>query len=233
MNLLNFSEHYPDEASCILKFKEYREKAGVVCPRCGCASHYWQSGRLQFECKQCHSRQGLRSGTVMHRSHLPFRYRFAAMHLLTSTKKSFSSKEVQRQLNHKRYQPIWEMMYKLRMAMGNRDDHYELEGELELDEGFFSTEIPTEEKTDKIKRGRGSQKKAKVPVMAESVKNEKHKPTEKSRKVKHIKMKVIPNLKAETVTNQVRENVSKEAKTDSDDSTSYVKLTEVVSEHHP
>jgi hypothetical protein len=104
---------------------------------------------------------------------------------------------------------------------------------LELDEGFFSAEIPEENKTDKIKRGRGSQKKAKVLVMAESVKNEKHKPTEKSRKVKHIKMKVIPNLKAETITNQVRENVSKEAKIDSDDSTSYVKLTEVVSEHHP
>jgi hypothetical protein len=31
MNLLNFSEHYPDEASCIAKFKEYRERQGVVC----------------------------------------------------------------------------------------------------------------------------------------------------------------------------------------------------------
>jgi hypothetical protein len=36
----------------------------------------------------------LRSGTVMHRSHLPFRYWFIAIHLLTSTKKKFFSQRV-------------------------------------------------------------------------------------------------------------------------------------------
>ena len=72
----------------------------------------------------------------MHRSHLPFRYWFIAIHLLTSIKKSFSSKEIQRQLGNKRYEPIWEMMHKIRLAMGNRDDEYTLDGELELDEGI-------------------------------------------------------------------------------------------------
>ena len=103
----------------------------------------------------------------MHGSKLPFRYWFIAIHLLTSTKKSFSAKEIQRQLGHKRYQPIWEMMHKLRIAMGSRDDHYQLAGQIELDEGFFSTIIPDEEKDKPLKRGRGSQKKTKVLVMAE------------------------------------------------------------------
>jgi hypothetical protein len=232
MNLLNFSEHYPDEASCIAKFKEYRERQGVVCPRCGSTSHYWQASRLQFECKQCHSRQGLRSGTVMHRSHLPFRYWFIAMHLLTSTKKSFSSKEIQRQLGHKRYEPIWEMMHKIRLAMGNRDDEYTLDGELELDDGFFSTETQKEEKQDKLKRGRGSQKKTKVLVMAESTKVTSCKPNEKPRKVRCIKMKVIPDLKAATITPIVEAHVSSTSKIDSDNSTSYVRLNEIVGEHH-
>jgi hypothetical protein len=48
----------------------------------------------------------LRANTVMHKSKLPFRYWFIAMHLLTSTKKSFSAKELQRQLGHKRYHPV-------------------------------------------------------------------------------------------------------------------------------
>jgi hypothetical protein len=43
---------------------------------------------------------------VMQSSKLPFQYWFIAMHLMSSTKKSFSAKEVQRQLGHKRYQPI-------------------------------------------------------------------------------------------------------------------------------
>ena len=64
----------------------------------------------KWECKQCGHRTTLRSGTVMQSSKLPFQYWFLAMHLLTSTKKSFSAKEIQRQIGHKRYEPIWAMV---------------------------------------------------------------------------------------------------------------------------
>jgi hypothetical protein len=104
----------------------------------------------------------------MHKSKLPFRHWFIAMHLLTSTRKSFSFKELQRQLGHKRYHPIWQMAHKLRGAMGNREGGYVLGGRIALDEGYFSTEVPQEEKDKPLKRGRGSQKKTKVLVMAES-----------------------------------------------------------------
>ena len=130
---------------------------------------------------------------------LPFRYWFIAMHLLTNTKKSFSAKEVQRQLGHKRYHPIWHMVHKLRSAMGKRDGEYVLAGRIELDEGYFSTEMPKEEKDKPLKRGRGSQKKSKVLVMAESEFVESPKKGQKPRRVGYIKMKVIDNLQAETI----------------------------------
>jgi len=60
------------------------------------------------------------------------------------------------------------MLHKLRFAMGKRDELYTLSGQIELDEGFFPTEIPSNEKNNKLKRGRGSQKKTTVLVMAES-----------------------------------------------------------------
>ena len=93
----------------------------------------------------------------MHGSKLPFMYWFVAMHLLTATKKSISASELQRQLGHKRYQPVWELLHKLRSVMGKRDDKYTLKGCIELDEGFFSTEIPKEKKDEKLKAGAGSQ----------------------------------------------------------------------------
>lgn len=62
------------------------------------------------------------------------------MFLLTATKKGFSSKEIQRQLGLKRYEPVWAMIHKLRKAMGNRDDRYTLEGMIEMDEGYFTIE---------------------------------------------------------------------------------------------
>jgi DNA-directed RNA polymerase subunit RPC12/RpoP len=168
MNLLNFIEQYPDEASCKAKWKSIREKEGIVCPRCGGKEHYWKKDKENYECKACGYRQSLKANTVMHGSNLPFRYWFIAIHLLTSTKKSFSAAELQRQLCHKRYEPIWYLLHKLRAAMGKRDSTYSLSGIMELDEGFFTTEILEEEKEKPVKRGRGSQQKSKVLVMAES-----------------------------------------------------------------
>jgi hypothetical protein len=79
------------------------------------------------------------------------------MYLLTATKKSFSAKEIQRQLGHNRYQPIWEMLHKIRAVMGLRDDEYQISGEIELDEGFYESVSLSPTKENK-KRGRGSQK---------------------------------------------------------------------------
>lgn len=231
MNLIDFTEKFPDEESCKQKFKELREKEGVVCRKCGHDSHYWKRDKEMFECKKCQTRISLKSGTVMHRSKLSFRYWFIAIHLLTSTRKTFSSKEIQRQLGHKRYQPIWHMMHKLRSAMGKRDDIYELYGEMELDDGFFTTPVSKEDKDKPLKRGRGSQKKTKVLVMAESEPVAQSKKGKPKRKVGHIKMKVIEDLKSETIDTVVDECVSKESSLRTDDSTSYVGLSEKVQKH--
>ncbi len=190
---------FPDEQSCESKLREYRETQGVVCPNCGCKEHYWKGDKKCFECKRCRYRQSLKANTVMHGSQLPLRYWFITMHLLTSTKKSFSASELQRQLGHRNYMPIWAMLHKLRNAMGKRDARYTVSGMVELDDGFFSTETPESEKDKPLKRGRGSQKKTKVLVMAEVAEGNPARPSDKSTKVKHIKMIVIGDLKSETV----------------------------------
>lgn len=234
MNLLNFVSEFPDEESCKAKWKEYRDKQGVVCPKCGGKEHYWKSDKESYECKHCKYRQSLRSNTVMHGSQLPFRYWFVAIHLLTSTKKSFSASELQRQLGHSTYNPIWAMLHKLRMSMGRRDSEYSLKDVVELDEGFFTTEMKEGEKDKPLKRGRGSQRKTKVLVMAES------KPVDgettkkgKPRKVDHIKMFVIEDLKAATIDSKVSGNIDREAIIDSDNSSSYTNLDSLVKEHRP
>jgi transposase-like protein len=53
----------------------------------------------------------------------------------------------------------------------------------------------------------------------------------KPRKVGHIKMLAIPDLKADTITPLLEDNVSDESTVDSDHSTSYVKLKNIVKEH--
>ena len=224
MRLLEFNNHYPDEASCKASFKASREREGITCNKCGGVSHYWKKKREQWECKKCSHRTTLKSGTVMQSSKLPFQYWFIAMHLITSTKKSFSAKEIQRQIGHNRYEPIWAMVHKLRCVMGLRDDQYQLSEEIELDEGFFETVSITRDKTEPLKRGRGSQRQSTVLVATESkfagkdYNNKKH-GTNKS--VKFIKMKVVNSLKKEEIATSVKKMVKKETKITSDGSTSY------------
>ena len=158
MRILDFYREFPDEQSCRASYKAYRERVGVTCRKCGGTEHYWKRNREQWECKDCAHRTTLRSGTVMENSKLTFQYWFVAMHLLTGTKKSFSAKEVQRQLDHKRYEPIWAMLHKIRSVMGLRDDEYELSGEVELDDGFFETVSPGRDREQPLKRGRGSER---------------------------------------------------------------------------
>ena len=76
-----------------------------------------------------------------------------------------------------------------------------------------------------------------VLVMAESEKKElsdkDRKRGLKERKVGHIKMKVVGDLEANTIGGKVKQFASNESVADSDDSTSYVNLKDIVKEHHP
>jgi hypothetical protein len=163
----------------------------------------------------------------MHGSKLPFQYWFIAMHLLTSTKKTFSAKELQRQLGHKRYEPIWAMLHKLRIVMGLRDEEYILQEEVELDEGFFETVSVTRDKNEPLKRGKGSQRQTTVLVATESkpVKNaENTKKYNKHKQVRFIKMQTIYSYKKDDMEEAVTNIVEKGSKIVSDDSNSYNNL---------
>ena len=229
MKLLEFNTHFPDEESCKKTFKEYRLREGIICRKCGGTHHYWKKKREQWECKKCKHRTTLKSGTVMQSSKLPFRYWFIAMHFLSSTKKSFSAKELQRQLGHKRYEPIWALMHKIRCVMGLRDQKYMLSEEIELDEGFFETVSINRGKSEPLKRGLGSQRQTKVLVCIESKDaKQDHNPKKhgKKKKVKYLKMKVLETLKKEEIETKVNESIEKGAKIVADKSTSHGGLKE-------
>ena len=204
MKLLEFTQRFKTEEDCEKYLKEKREENGLKCKGCGCEKMYWDKYNKKWICSKCGKEITLTSGTVMHGSKLPLMYWFTAIHLLTATKKTFSAKEIQRQLGHKRYQPIWEMVHKIRSVMGARDSQYVLKDTFELDEGYFTKEDPTSE-DEPLKRGIGSQRKEKVLVMVESEPVENPKKGKKDRKCGHIKMKVIPDLKATTFKEATKE----------------------------
>ena len=146
MNLTDFYEVYPDEEACEHALREFRECHTLYCPECGGLHLSWNPSHKSWTCMDCGHEVTLRSGTVMQGCKLPIFDWFVAMFLIVSTKRAISALEVQRQLGRERYQPVWEMLHKLRDVMGKRDSLYKLFDQVELDEGFFSTETPESEK---------------------------------------------------------------------------------------
>ena len=242
MNLLNFFEKFPDESSCIEGFKNKRLEMGIVCKKCQHTEHSFRKTDLKFQCKKCGSRLSLRSGTVMENSNLPFQYWMICIELMTLSKKSFSALEMQRMLGHKRYEPIWFMMHKIRRIMSIRDEKYKLKGCIEFDEVFFervdNKDIITEnkeregqEKAPK-KSGRGSERQAKVLVMVElepSIKAPKK--VKPNRKGGCLKMVVMEDLTAKSINKEVGKSVEKSASALTDGYSGYSKLKEKIAHH--
>lgn len=219
---------FPNELSCRNHFKMERERLGVTCKQCGNKKQYWLASKWQWQCSKCEFRTTLRSGTIMQHSNLPFHKWYLCMALMSFSKKGISALEMQRQLGHKRYETIWRLMHKLREGMGLREDMYKLEGTLEFDEGYFAHASSSNEP---IKRGRGSQKKQNVAVLAESTPLENIDTGKKSNHCRYFKMKVMVDHKKENAEEILEKFVRDDAFIISDESTSYVGFSSVVEGH--
>jgi ISXO2-like transposase domain/Transposase zinc-ribbon domain len=240
MNLLDLNSRFPDEASCVAYLREKREEEGIVCDKCHGNEHYWLQTVLVWKCKNCGNRISLKSGTLMEKTHIPLRTWFIVIHLMTSTKKAFSALEIKKQTGLKYYEPIWYMMQKIRIAMGKRDAKYRLQGDIEIDEGFFEVvDLPVKnhlgEKIESanLKRGRGSERQAKVLVMVESKPNPKQKnPNKKKRIMGFAKMIVVDDLRSTGINYEVEKAISPTSIVISDGYHSYAGLKDIVAQHN-
>ncbi|MBS1683684.1 MAG: IS1595 family transposase [Bacteroidetes bacterium] len=242
MKLFDFDKRFPTEQSCRTYLKTVRLKQGVTCSQCNCKTkHYWIESVEKFKCAICGSRTNLKAGTVMEKSKMSILTWFKVIHLMTSTKKSLSALEVQKQVSHLRYEPIWYMMNKIRKSMGKRDDRYKLNGVVEMDDAFFQVVNLSEPYTyedeaieEGLKRGRGSQKKQKVLIMVESkpVINQKD-PHKKKRAMGFLKMVTMDELNNVGINYETQKGLEADSSVISDNYRGYSKLKDVVKVHVP
>lgn len=230
MNIINFINRFPDEASCVEFIKEQRIQQGIICKKCSSCKHYWLENKKSFQCACCGFRTSIKSGTVMESSNLPIRVWMMAITFITATKKGFSAAELQRQLGMKRYEPVFRMYHKLRVVMGKRDDRYRLEDMVEYDEAFVGKSTNAKLRS-KLKRGRGSQKQSKVAVMAESTVLEDPESGKSDKSCRYFKMKKIKNLEAKTAQALIKEYIDSNSVLQTDKSTTFSDLSDCIDVH--
>jgi hypothetical protein len=108
----------PDEAACAAHLFARRWPDGFVCPVCGGRKGWPLSGkRFTYECAGCGRQTSVTAGTVMHRSHLPLKTWFTAVHIVASHSNGISALQLQAQLGLGSYKTAWLLLHKLRRAM--------------------------------------------------------------------------------------------------------------------
>jgi transposase-like protein len=144
--LLN-APHFRDEAAAYEYVEAQLWPNGPVCPHCGnCDSK--RIGRLNGQttriglrkCYECRKPFTVKMRTIFEDSHAPLRYWLQAFALLCSSKKGFSTRQLQRMLNCS-MTTAWHMMHRIRFAMAPSADAGPLGGPdvtVEADETFLS-----------------------------------------------------------------------------------------------
>jgi ISXO2-like transposase domain len=220
MKLTQFLKHYDTEQKCIDFFRSNREHKGISCIKCKSKSLRWINTRRCWTCNACSYRLGLRKCTVMENSKLSYRLWLTCLYLMVLTKKGFSATEMQCLLEHKRYEPIWLMMHKIRIQMGQRDNQYQLDGFIELDEAFFAGHRKVG-LNDKGKPYKEIDRNEKVLVAVS---------TEKTHS-KFLKMTVVESLSKKDILFEVPKMITNSATVITDGRRCYTPIMDIAKEH--
>lgn len=227
MDITDFFTHYATEEQCREFFKKQREKKGLNCSCCGSLCFYWIEKESRWKCKSCGKAISLKKDTVMEHSNLGYKVWLWGLYLMSLTKKGFSALEMQRLLGHKRYEPVWLMMHKIRLCMGNRDDIYKLDGYIEMDEGFFEGHRKKEPSAKELDR----QVKVIVAVSTEPVSREQQKPYHHSTKAGHLKMNVVSSLGCKDAAFEIPKIIKDTAIVKTDGKACYNVLKDICTKH--
>jgi hypothetical protein len=213
---VEFQDRFPDEHACWAYLMECRWPEGYRCPRCGCASAALLAGRRLWQCSACRYQVSVTAGTVLHKTHTPLHMWFWAAYLMGTPTPGVSALRLQRQLGLRRYGTAWTMLHKLRRAMVNPERQH-LIGEVEVDECFVGGHEAG------LRGGRARGEKALVAVGVEV----------RGAGSGRVRMAVIDDASAATLSGFVRENVALGSTVHTDAWKGYRTLGKLGYDHQP
>lgn len=155
------------EILALLKKARWGTEEEQVCPRCGIRhSAYFIKTRQQWQCKHCHARFSITTGTIFKSHKLSLRQILIALYLFTTESKGLSAVALSHKLNVQ-YKTAWILLHKFRESLNLTKDLTTLSGEVHIDGCYVNYYLrPKNFKHKRIdRRAKRNQRKDKSCVM--------------------------------------------------------------------
>lgn len=153
-NLIDLFEKFGNDEKCRMYLEKLRWPDAVKCIRCQSEKISRIYKRNQFHCDACQYQFSVTAGSIFHDSHLPLMKWFAAIYLLSESKKGMSALQLKRTLKMS-YKTAWFLCHRVREAV--KDDSCELlNGIIECDETYVGGKAKNihKSKLAKMRKGR-------------------------------------------------------------------------------
>ena len=242
-SLPEFQSVFPDNAACAAFLESVRWPTGFTCGKCGHHDEPYRFGTrtsVVLRCRACKANTSLTSGTVMQSSHMPLSTWFWAAYLMTTQTPGQSALQFQRQLGLGRYETAFAMLHKLRAGMVRPErDRIGSDHPVEVDECYVGGKT----------RGEGRGVHHKVMVIGAVEVRTRMDADERTAKWKNahqggipvkklvyagrLRLQVIPDRSADSLTSFVGKNVASSATILSDGWDGYNDLPQMGYDHRP
>jgi transposase-like protein len=206
--LLEAVQYFSDEQVCIDAVAEMRWPDGVKCPECWHKDPYYIKTQKRWKCRECRIQFSVKRGSIFEDSPISLTKWLPALWLLVNCKNGISSYEVAKDLGITQ-KSAWFVLHRLRLVLKSANLGTKLGsndgGEVEVDETFVGGKLKNmhrsrANKLNKIKSGAGYETRVhhenKTVVMGML-----------DRDSRQVRAKVVPNVKRETLQNEILQNV--------------------------
>jgi transposase-like protein len=189
----------------------------AVCPICERKNAAYVEARRVWQCKSRHPKAqfSIKVGTIMEDSPIALGKWLTAMWMIANCKNGVSSWEIHRAIGVTQ-KTAWFMLHRIRLAM-EANSSFKMGGEgsgpIEIDETFVGP-LPQKMHRDKREaRYRADNARPKVPVMGML-----------DRELRQVRAKVVPNVRRETLQNEILDQIEKGGTVYTDSAPAYDRL---------